>query len=244
MKDFNQYQFDDLLIRESDIYTQTKDEMILDYLKDRGPLKILEVGCGSGALSFSLAEKGHAVLGIDLAPEYIELAERRAGRIKNGECSFQVVSIEDFSSNDQFDVVISMDALEHIRDDEIAVKKLTSLVRPGGSLVLTVPAMPTLFGFHDEALGHYRRYSKGRLRDLICQSGLIKIDKIRYFGFTLIPACILYSKLLRRPYPKTSLGSAEQKTFLGVITKIVLTIDRLLPFPAGISLILYGHRPK
>ena len=88
--------------------------------------------------------------------------------------------------------------LEHIADDRAAFAGLVGLVRPGGLVLLTVPAGPWLFGYHDEQLGHFRRYTRSSLRRLV--AGACTVDALRYFGFSLVPVCYLYSKLLRRPY--------------------------------------------
>ena len=242
MKEFNQYQFEDLLVRESDFYTQNKDRIILDFLKGREPSKILEVGCGSGELSFSLADLGHNVTGIDLVQEYIELAKKRSAP-KNGKCVFYAMNLNNFSSEKDFDVIVAMDVLEHIENDKTAARKLASLLRPDGELIVTVPAHSWLFGFHDKALGHFRRYGKKSLRDLISNTGLVDIKNMRYFGFTLVPICLLYSRLLRRPYPKTSLGDARGKTVLGFVAGKLLDLDRRLALmPFGISLVLHGKK--
>ena len=65
---------------------------------------------------------------------------------------------------------------------------------------------------------------------------------MRYFGFTLIPVCILYSKLLKKAYPKTSLGGKQKKTLLGALAEWLLKLDKRLPMPFGVSLILRGAR--
>ncbi|KKS96851.1 hypothetical protein A3B05_01095 [Candidatus Giovannonibacteria bacterium RIFCSPLOWO2_01_FULL_43_160] len=237
--DFNQYQYEDMAVRPDDPYANAKYQIIIDYLKNEKRLKILNAGCGSGELSFLLARAGHEVLGVDPAPEYIELAKRQAAA-SGALCKFQVSSIEDFSDSESFDCVIATDVLEHIKDGQAAANKLARFARSGGRLILTVPAMQSLFGFHDEELGHFRRYSRSQLKKLILKTRLIKIEKIRYFGFTLIPVCILFSKILRRSYPVAAFG--EARTARAAVLKILLALDKNLPMPFGTSLILFGRR--
>lgn len=236
----NQYQYEDMIVRPDDPYANAKYRIISDYLKDEKPLNILNAGCGSGELSFLLSRAGHEVLGIDPEPKYIELARRRAGA-SGIPCEFQVSSIEDFSSNGKFGAVIAHDVLEHIKDDQAAADKLASLVRTGGKFILTVPAMQSLFGFHDEKLGHFRRYSRQQLKKLILGTHLIKIERLRYFGWTLIPVCVLFSKILRRAYPLASLGG-NKNALRNVIFSVLLAVDKVLPLPFGTSLILFGTK--
>ena len=236
----NEHQYADLLERSADLYAETKYKMILAYLRGHSKLDILNAGCGSGELCLLLAQQGHRVLGIDPVPEYIELARHRAERTPNGECSYLVSSIEDFEADHPFDCVIATDVLEHIEDDREAFERLASNVRPGGSIIITVPAGQWLFGYHDEKLGHFRRYSRPRLRRLVAD--LCDVLRIRYFGFSLIPVCFLYSKLLRTDYPVAESGDSAKSPIRASVLRTILGIDRLVPMPLGTSLLMLGVR--
>jgi SAM-dependent methyltransferase len=234
----NRYQYADLLSRSADLYANTKYEMILDYLEGHNRLNILNAGCGSGELSQLLAGKGHRVCGIDPVPEYIHLARKRAEKIGLSGCSYSVASIEDFQTDERFDCVVATDVLEHIDDDRLAFERMASQVRPGGLIIVTVPAGQWLFGHHDIALGHFRRYSRRTLRHLV--EDYCAIDKIRYFGFSLIPICYLYSKLLRVDYPVTEAGDSHKRPFRSLALRCLLRLDRLVPMPLGTSLLMFG----
>jgi SAM-dependent methyltransferase len=198
----------------------------------------LNAGCGVGDLSFLLAGRGHTVVGIDPGAECIALAiQRQEG---DGRCTFHVSTIDDYHS-EPFDCVIAVDVLEHIEDDRAALRKLASLLRPSGLLVLTVPAGQWLYGYHDEQLGHHRRYSRGSLRKLAETAALV--DDVRYFGFSLIPVCFLYSRLLRRPYPVAESGDTSARPLVAHVLRGVLAAERRLRPPLGTSLILKG-RPR
>jgi SAM-dependent methyltransferase len=232
----NPYQYDDLLVRGHDLYANTKYRILLDHLAGRRGLRVLNAGCGSGELSLQLAAAGHRVCGIDPDPAYIGLARANAERARVANCSFAVSSIEDFDSGETFDCVVATDVLEHIADDRAAFARLVSLLEPEGTLLLTVPAGQWLFGFHDESLGHYRRYSAAGLRRLLAPR--CHVDALRYFGFSLIPVCLLYSKLLRKPYPVGESGDASRKPLVARALHALLKIDRLVPMPFGTSLIV------
>ncbi|OGH64465.1 MAG: hypothetical protein A2821_03010 [Candidatus Magasanikbacteria bacterium RIFCSPHIGHO2_01_FULL_41_23] len=242
MASFNQYQFDDLLVRDEDVYAQTKYEMILAVLKDSGILTILNAGCGSGELSFLLAAAGHKVVGIDPSFEYIALAEKRCPNQLSAQCNFLVSSIETLPITEQYDCIIATDVLEHIEDHVTAIQKLVRLIKPGGTLIITVPALAFLFGYHDELLGHYRRYNRANLNFLIKKNNDITVSSIRYFGFTLIPICYLYSKILRRPYPVAPKNLGIMATIRQRIIMFILRLDRHLPIPLGISLLAIGRK--
>ena len=242
MENFNQYQYNDLLNREADIYANTKYRVILQYLADQSNLRILNAGCGAGELSFLLAQAGHRVTGIDPAGEYIALAEKRLAASLRTRCSFLVSSIEEFVSNEKFDCVIATDVLEHIADDYGAAQKLAALAAAAGDIIVTVPALPILFGYHDELLGHYRRYTKSSLRRLFNAAAGVNIKRLRYFGFTLIPISFIYSKWLRKSYPAAPSGKAIDGRLRELVLNPILAFGLRVVFPLGTSLIMMAKR--
>jgi len=234
------YQVADMQARTDDLYARAKYEVILAYLSTSPPLRILNAGCGSGELSFLLAERGNIVVGIDPAKDYIELARRQALRDPAGRCVFEVAGIEDYEPRELFDCVVATDVLEHIGDDGGALAKLVKMVRPEGIVVLTVPACMWLFGYHDDQLGHLRRYSSGGLRRLA--EGVLTVDRVRYFGASLIPACLFYSRWMRWPYPVAEMGRSN--SLVSRILRSLLFFEVRVPLPVGTSVILRGFKRR
>jgi len=237
---FNAAQYEDLKVKSQDLYANTKYEILESYLAGHGRRRILNAGCGSGELSLRLAALGHEVMGIDLEPAHIDLARANAAAHPGLSCRFAVSSIEDYRPDTTFDCVVSTDVLEHIDDDRAAFAKLVSLVPPGGLILITVPAGPWLFGYHDEQLGHYRRYTRRSLNQLMAND--CEIEEMRYFGCSLIPVCLLYSKWLRRPYPVAESGDNRKRPFSARVLQTLLKLDQALPLPWGTSLLVKGIR--
>jgi len=229
----NEYQFDDLLIRSQDPYANAKYDVLLGWLKERKVKTILNAGCGSGEFSFILAKKGYDVVGFDLDKDYIDLANKNVKKLKIENCSFVVSGIEDYKVNKMFDVVIATDVLEHIKDDKKAFKKLVEFIKPKGAVVITVPAGQYLFGFHDVKLGHFRRYSLESFRKII-PSGVI-IEKLRYFGFFLIPVALLMSKFIKKSYP---VAKSNENWVLNLILKLEKKLEPVL----GTSVLFLGRK--
>lgn len=240
MSTLNQAMYHDLLWRSQDVYAGTKDDILLEYLARHSALRILNVGCGTGELSLRLAARGHRVHGIDLEAEHVKLAQRHGGVGGPGLATFEVAAIEDYRGAGDFDCVLSTDVLEHIEDDRAALARMVSLVRPRGLVLLTVPAGQWLFGYHDEAMGHFRRYTRTSLRRLVGE--FCDVETMRYFGFSLIPLCLAFSKVLRRPYPVAQTCGESRRSVLGGALRGLLWLDRRLPMPLGTSLILKGTR--
>jgi SAM-dependent methyltransferase len=227
------YQLSDLRNRPNDPYAGTKYTIVCDLLEREGKLRVIDAGCGSGELSILLAQAGHTVVGFDEQADHIELANERAAEA-GVTCDFSVKQIDEFEG-DQFDCAVTMDVLEHIEDDAAALAKLVTLVRPGGTIVIAVPAGPWLYGHHDMLLGHFRRYDRPMLRELVRPAGTI--EHLRYFGFSVIPVAFAYSRMLDRPYPIES-GDVKQSPVRARLLKAVLGLDKHIPMPFGTSLLV------
>ena len=233
---FNQAQYDDFLAKSGDVYARTKYAVLLRWISGCGRLRVLNAGCGSGELSNLLAAAGHQVVGVDPDPTYINLARARAGD-RFPDSTFVVSTIEDYAGPSGFDVAVSTDVLEHIDDDRTAFAKMVELVRPGGTVLITVPAGQWLFGYHDEQLGHFRRYSKKTVRRLVSDTCTVK--KLRYFGGTLIPVCLAYSKWMRKPYPIAKVGGTS---LVSRVLNGMMAAERRVALPLGTSVLLCAER--
>ena len=231
-----------------DLYERAKYQLILDWLTPYKPLRILNAGFGSGVLSFLLAAEGHTVTGIDISEEchreVMKRVEELHGRGASqwlSRCSFHVSPIESFVADSPYDCVVATDVLEHVEDDTTLVEKICSFVAPGGIVVVTVPAGPWLFGHHDRLIGHYRRYTRKQLREKL--RGLVAIRMLRYFGFSTIPACLIYSHVLRKKYPLAATGGDQRsRPFLSTIVSFILEIDRRMRMPFGTCVLCLGQR--
>lgn len=236
----NKYQYDDLLIRSRDPYANAKYEVILNWLKGGKIKTILNAGCGSGELSFILASNGYTVTGFDLDRDYVNLANKNAQKLKMKNCSFKVSGIENYKSHTKYDCVIATDVLEHIENDKYAFEKLLSFTKPGGSVIITVPAGQYLFGFHDEQLGHFRRYSIDNFKKIVPKN--LKIKQIRYFGFFLIPVAFWISKIIRKSYPLAVSGDKKRNPIVSRVLDVILDIEKSNYFPLGTSLLFRGDK--
>ncbi len=238
----NKYQYDDLLIKSQDPYANAKYEIILEWLKGQNLKTILNAGCGSGELSIILAKRGYTVVGFDLDNDYIDLANKNVKKMKLKNCNFVVSSIEDYKSEIKYDAVIATDVLEHIENDRNAFKKLLSFIKPRGTVIITVPAGQYLFGFHDEQLGHYRRYSIDSFNKIVPRG--LETQKIRYFGFFLVPVAFWISKIVRKSYPVAESGDKKKNPVVSRILNILFNIEKLYSPPLGTSLLFFGERAE
>lgn len=143
----------------------------------------LDVGTGNGVLLNSLIELGFKGEAIDSSEEVIEFAKKQLGDKKARIIKFQ--DLFKYNSKRLYDFILCLETLEHIKDDLAAMKKISTLLKPGGFLVLSVPAHKTAWSKIDELKGHFRRYEKKELRERLVKSGF-KVQEIYSYGFPLL----------------------------------------------------------
>ncbi|MDQ6835522.1 MAG: class I SAM-dependent methyltransferase [Actinomycetota bacterium] len=137
----------------------------LDRLPISPGARILDAGCGSGRTLVELVDYGQ-VAGVELSPEAAEVARGRGlGEIVQG-------PLEHLPWRpDSFELIVCLDVIEHTPDDRVALQELWRVCRPGGFLLVTVPAYQSLWSQHDESNHHYRRYSRRSLGAAATQAG-------------------------------------------------------------------------
>lgn len=180
---------------------------------------ILEVGAGTGHTARALREAGYRSLSI--------------GEIhKNGLLYAKQYGLENLYQFDlrsppfreHFDVVALFDVLEHIEEDESAVRSIHNMLRPGGRVILTVPAHRWLWSRIDELSGHHRRYNRKGLVSLFRSAGFEVLES-RYIFTALVPGLLMRTFLSRNATPET----AES----GCGLKVSWLSNRLLGLAAG-----------
>ena len=155
--------------------------------------EILDAGCGSGGMTRFLERYGR-VTGVDLAPVAIDLARRRGvRRLARGS-----VGTLPFATT-SFDLVTSFDVLYHLAvdDDAAAFAELHRVLRPGGVLLVRLPAYDWIRGDHDRAVHTRHRYTRGELTGRLRQAGF-RVEHASYANFVLFPLAPAKRLLERR----------------------------------------------
>lgn len=158
----------------------------------RRPRRILDAGCGTGGMLTRLARQGE-VTGMDFSPLALGFARRRdVGPLLRG-------SVEQLPfQGESFDLIVSLDVLYHrgVSSDLAALIEFRRCLRPGGGVVLNLPAFEALRSSHDAAIHTARRYRREQLRALLVDAGLEPV-RITYWNTLLFPA-LAAVRLLRR----------------------------------------------
>ena len=152
--------------------------------------RVIEVGAGLGAIT-TRYERGREVVAVDVSPSCVRVLRERFADRPN-------VHVEDrdlrtLESDERFDSVLMVNVLEHIADDVEALRGLSRLLAPGGNIVVYVPALNGLYGPLDRKIGHYRRYSVWRLREVFREAGLAPVE-LRWVNLIAIPAWAAFGR--------------------------------------------------
>jgi 2-polyprenyl-3-methyl-5-hydroxy-6-metoxy-1,4-benzoquinol methylase len=221
-------------LRESDAYAQAKYGITLRWLRDhRHGARLYNIGCGGGLFNRMAVEAGFRVEGFEPDAVAYELARRECPARM---CAVHPFGLDEIGGDALADVIVMHDVLEHIGDDKGAVARLRELIVDDGRLILSVPALPALFGFHDEQLGHHRRYTRRSLRSIL--SPAFDVRQIRYFGLGFVPVTAYYSRVRRRPYPMPAESGAVSRAF-----RALCALEGRVPVPLGTSLVCLA-RPR
>jgi ubiquinone/menaquinone biosynthesis C-methylase UbiE len=206
--------------------------------------RILDAGCGSGRNMVELARFGE-VVGVDPA-EYSVARARERGVGSVVQAGLEQLPMGD----DEFDVVACLDVIEHLDDDVGALRELSRVTKPGGHLLVTVPAYPSLWSHHDEVNRHRRRYTRRTLREAMLTGGW-QPQRLTGFNTALLPAVAAYRAVERfRKTPPDHEASDLEATpgwANGILERVLLGEAALLRrgagLPAGLSLMVVARNP-
>lgn len=201
---------------------------------------ILELGCGTGHNLEMLGRFG-AVEASELDDHARALATKRLGRAA---VKVALPDLRQFPA-DHFDLIALLDVLEHVPDDKGSLAAILTRLKPGGALLMTVPANPWMWSAHDVAHHHHRRYRKAEIAALATSAGFA-IELLSPFNtmlFPLIAGVRAIGKLRGHDSADDALPSKPVNAALDAIFGVEAGLIGRLPFPFGVSLVAVLRRP-
>lgn len=203
---------------------------------------VLDVGCGTGAVLEELSNRYNA-WGLDISPDAVRFCKQRGiTKVFEGEiATFQ-------QGEDEIQLITLLDVIEHLDDDQAMLAACHEKLKPGGYIIITVPAYRFLWSAHDIANRHKRRYVKSMLASAVIEAGF-SIAKISYYNTFLFPLMAL-SRLSERAFGSKT--SAERLRVplapLNSLLKFIFAFERHLlmrvTFPFGGSLLCIGRKSE
>lgn len=176
----------------------------------------LDIGAAGGGNTRVLRGAGWLSMALEYGATGAQIASERGLSVLRADATALPCA------NDAMDLVVALDVLEHIDDDDAAVREIHRVLRPGGVALIAVPVDPRLWSAHDEAVGHVRRYTRSELLDLFNRNGFV-IERARSWNVLLRPVVAL-----RR---RSSSGSdlEEMNPIVNYALRAIVAVERVLP---------------
>ncbi|HEY6046718.1 MAG TPA: class I SAM-dependent methyltransferase [Pyrinomonadaceae bacterium] len=214
---------------------------ICDQLRAEGNSepRILDIGCGTGGNLETLSGFGRAE-GVDISSEALDFCRARGlNNVRQG--AAETLPYE----SESFDLVTGLDVVEHLDDDVSGLREMRRVLRPGGRMLLFVPAFMFLWGVQDDVSHHRRRYTVSELQHKLQQAGM-SVERASYANISFFGPILLGRLFMRvtglRPASENNINVSA---FNGVFGKILGAeswwLNRL-SFPFGVSIICVARR--
>lgn len=211
-------------IEEKHPWFVARSNLFLSLMPTNKNSSILDFGCGAGSFLRKLNYAGYT----DLSG--VEVSETKPA--STSDCFVITKSIQ----KRKYDVILMMDVLEHIEDDSAALVRIKSHLKPGGKLLLSVPAYQLLWSDHDTMNMHYRRYNRTSLKRVIKEAKL-KTEFITNWNSMFLPIIAVSRLISRRANKELRLNN----NFFSKLVFLTLTFENFLlkktGLPFGLSII-------
>ena len=217
---------------------RARRDILSDYLARYGELpakaRILEIGCGTGHNLGMLGRFG-SVEAIEIDPAARQIASERLGRPVGDAPLPELPGVD----RGGYDLIAVLDVVEHIKDDIAALKAIRDCLKPGGKILITVPAHQWMWSAHDVVNHHHRRYSKATLTRALAAAGLAP-RKMGYFNSLLFPlaaAARVAGRMTGRDDSDDSPPAAPVNALFEAIFRIERHLVGRVPLTPGVSII-------
>jgi SAM-dependent methyltransferase len=205
--------------------------------------RVLEIGSGIGNMSSLLLKMDGPVVVSDQSLPYLEMLRTRLGADDKLEDVLHLdLEDPDFDTKfaplmGSFDTVIALNVIEHVRQDDLALQNCKKMLKKGGHFIMLVPAYPSLYNRFDKELGHFRRYTRAGLSELVAKYFELKI--CRHFNLAGIAGWWMSGAVL-----KNKIIPSSQMRLFNTLVPVFKVADRLVSGKAGLSVWAVGINNK
>ena len=199
---------------------------------------VLELGSGTGGLTRFLTSR-QTLVATDYDPDYLRMLTGRYefwDGVTTSRLDLTAPEWRDLPPLD-YDTVVSSNVLEHVDNDELVLRNSFEVLKPGGRVVMVVPAGQEIYGSIDRTLGHFRRYDSGQLVGKLERAGF-RVRRCERFNALGILGWYLNGRVMKRE----TVPSFQAQVFDRIVP-IQAAIERMTQPKAGLSLVAVGEKP-
>lgn len=204
-----------------------------------GSLKILDVGCGTGANVEMLSQYGDAE-GVDVSEDALEFCRQKGLRVQKGLAETLPYADE------TFDLTTALDVIEHLDEDLAGLKEMHRVTRSGGYSLFFVPAFMWLWGVQDDISHHRIRYTRRQIVDRITAAGY-EVERATYANWTFFVPILTGRLLMKatglRPASENNINVSALNGLFGKLFAAERFWLKRYNFPVGVSIVVEARRP-
>jgi SAM-dependent methyltransferase len=204
--------------------------------------RILDLGTSTGTNLRMLREAGFRnIAGLDSSEEALRwCVDKLPGNVVKGDITRLPFG------RDQADLVLATDVIEHLDDDRAAIREIARVLKPGGAVLVAVPAFALLWGLQDQVAHHKRRYRKHVVQQMLSDAGLV-VERSYYFNYLLFVPILLARAVLRLLRPAVSSENEINFPLMNRALRAIFAFDvttaPLLRPPFGVSALVLASKP-
>jgi SAM-dependent methyltransferase len=230
--------------------TRAIQSLLRQTLPQLTELEILDIGCGAGNMIHHLSRYGH-VQGLEVDPRPV-----REARLRGYHVDLHDATKPYQFENNHFDLTTAFDVIEHVDDDLAVLSESYRILKPGGYMAVTVPALMWLWSHNDDINAHKRRYTAAELKTKLQQVGFT-VQRVSYNNFFIFPMAAGLILLRRGNEPELSSHHLEEEAFevemeptspfvnavLTQVGQIEAGLMQFFSFPIGTGLLAVAQKP-
>jgi len=202
------------------------------------PLRILDVGCGTGANIEMLSQFGEAE-GVDVSDDALEFCRRKGLKVQNGLA--ETLPYDDES----FELTTALDVIEHLDDDVAGLKEMHRVTKDGGYSLFFVPAFMWLWGVQDDISNHRIRYTRKQIVERIEQAGY-KVERATYANWTFFTPILAGRTLMKltgiKPESENNINVSALNGIFGKLFSAERFWLKRFNFPIGVSIVIVAKK--
>ena len=232
--------------------TRALNAVMEPILPKTSDFRLLDVGCGAGNMIHHLSRYGR-VKGVDIDERPVKVARERGYDVDQ----FDATNPMPFDDN-SFDAVTSLDVIEHNEEDMAILTDSYRILKPGGHIIITVPAFMWLWSHNDDIGAHVRRYTAAEIKQKLTQAGF-EIRRVTYNNFFVFPmaAALILLRRFSKAEPELASHLLDEEEYqvemepasplvnavLTLVGQVEAALIRYVNLPVGTSLIVVGQKP-